>query len=213
MEKLLIYWIHLLFQTRSHVNYCNAFGILLEQLRAMGETPLSDFLEHRFGPNGTFPWNMRFNSSNRVGIIAEQQQIESYYGMIKPKTKLGRCGALNTNAGFSYLLKHGFSSLLSWDVRRINRFSIGCHSQKMIDAIKDMTPEHMILALTMHESVDQLSTISPNETVNQYCVIPGYLCNGPTHIGKKSTTQHLMDYVSANTQMRPPNSCQSIKTH
>jgi hypothetical protein len=206
MQKLLIYWIHLLFQTRSHVNYINAFGILLEQLRAMGETALSDFLENRFGPNGTYPWNMRFNSSNRVGIIAEQQQIESYYGMIKPKTKLGRCGALNTNAGFSYLLRHGFSSLLSWDVRRTNRFSVGFNSHRMIDAIKDITPEHMILALTMHETVDQLSTISPNETVNQYCVVPGYLCNGPTHIGKKITTQHLMDYVSANMQIRPPNS-------
>jgi hypothetical protein len=76
----------------------------------------------------------------------------------------------------------------------------------MIDAIKDITPEHMILALTMHETVDQLSTISPNEPVNQYCVVPGYLCNGPTHVGKKITTQHLMDYVSANMQIRPPNS-------
>jgi hypothetical protein len=205
-QKLNVYWLHLLFHTRSHINYCNAFGVLIERLRALGETVFSDFLEERYGPNGTFPWNMRYNSSNRVGIIAEQQQIESYYGLIKPNTKLGQCGALNTNAGFSYLLREGFGSLLRWDIMRMRHFAIGFTSPRMLDTIKELTPEHMILALTMDESMDVLSTVSPNATVNQYCIVHGYLCNSTTHIGKKVTSQHLVDYVSANTQLRPANS-------
>jgi hypothetical protein len=203
MQKLIVHWLHLLYHTRSYINYCNAFAIFVEQLRSLGGNNLSDFLEERYGPNGTFPWNMRFNSSGRVGIIAEQQQIESYFGLIKPNTKLGRLGALNTNAGFSYLTREGFSSLISWDVKRINRFAVGFNSPSLLEAIDEMTPEHMILAMTMDIALDQLSTMSPNENVNQYCIVNGYLCNGPTHIGKKITSQHLLDYVLANTQLRP----------
>jgi hypothetical protein len=206
MQKLIVYWLNLLFHTRSHINYCNAFGVLTEHLRALGELNFSEFLEERYGPNAPFAWNMRYNSSDRVGIIAEQQQIEAYYGMVKPNTKLGRSGALNTNAGYAYLLREGFASLLSWDVMRMSRYSIGYNSPRMLDAMKELTPEHMILALTMDASTDTFSTVSPNENVNQYCVVEGFLCNGPTYIGKKITSQYLIYYVSANTHLRPPNS-------
>jgi hypothetical protein len=144
---------------------------------------------------------MRYNSSDRVGIIAEQQQIEAYYGMVKPNTKLGRSGALNTNAGYAYLLREGFASLLTWDVRRMSQYSIEYNSPRMLDAMKELTLEHMILALTMDASTDAFLTISPNENVNQYCVVEGFLCNSPTYIGKKITLQHLIDYVSANTHL------------
>jgi hypothetical protein len=155
MQTKLVYWLNLLYHARNPINFKNAFTILMDQLEAEGEDEISAFLSSRYGPMGSTPWNLTYNSSGRVGIIAEQQQIKGYYGLLKPNTKLGRIGAFKTNAGFSYLLKEGFSSLLKWDCERIRKLLVGSFSARFPETVKgNFTPEHIFLAMLMSDEVD-----------------------------------------------------------
>jgi hypothetical protein len=170
----------------------------------VGEVELSEFLQQRFGPNGITPWNMRYNSSDRVGLIAQQQQLEAYYGQIKPNIKLGRDGVLKTNAGFAYLLREGFASLLSWDCKRIGQIDIPHHNQRFYSAIQSITPEHMTLSLLMTED-DTISTVLPTRRFQTFFAVIGFLCNGPTHIGKKISSNDIIAYATENTLRRAAN--------
>jgi hypothetical protein len=177
----------------------------MDQLEAEGEDEISDFLSSRYGPRGSTPWNLTYNSSGRVGIIAEQQQIEGYYGLLKPNTKLGRIGALKTNAGFSYLLKEGFSSLLKWDCERIRRLTVGSFSARFQGTVQgNFTPEHLILAMLMSDEVDMIPTTMHEVRARHFLRVNGYLCNGPTHIGKQVSVDDFNSYMAEVTTQRNP---------
>jgi hypothetical protein len=69
------------------------------------------------------------------GIVTEQQQIESYYGLIKRNTKLGRIGALKMDVGYKYLTQEGFQSLLKFDANLISQLEVGRIRQETLDSI------------------------------------------------------------------------------
>jgi hypothetical protein len=52
MQARITYWLSVLFHSRTYINYCNSFGILMKQLRQRGQDEFCNFLEDRYGPNG-----------------------------------------------------------------------------------------------------------------------------------------------------------------
>jgi hypothetical protein len=207
MQTRITYWLHLLYHCRTYVNYCNAFSVVMTQLRQLGEEDFCEFLEGRYGPNGTHPWNMLYNSSNRLGFVTEQQQIESYYGLIKPNTKLGRIGALKMDVGYKYLTQEGFQSLLKFDANLISQLEVGRIRQETLDSIQSVVPEFLILALLMDSSRDIYPvTMEGQDNVAQdFIAVEGFLCNGPKFIGATIDNSHVDSYIMESTVMRPAN--------
>jgi hypothetical protein len=182
----------------------------MDKLRhEFGQHEFCTFLEERWGPNGSHPWKLGYNSSSRVGIIMEQQQIESYYGIVKPNTKLGREGAMKTDTGFKYLTQQGFASLLNFDYQRQKKFCIGQFSQATRDALNEWVPEYFVLALLMDQNVDYKEmVIAPNDDLAAEFLrgVSGYLCNGPRHIGNQISESDIANYIRECTVRRPDNS-------
>jgi hypothetical protein len=182
----------------------------MKQLRQHGQDESCNFLEDRYGPNGVYPWKMQYNFSNCLGMIVEQQQIEGYYGLVKPNTKLGRTGALKTDVGFKYLTQEGFSSLLEFDAKRIQeRFQIGNFSAQTLAAIKNGSPEYLILSLLMDSNQDTktISILGNNNIAQrQFLGCSGYICNGPKFIGSQITNSDIQNYIMENTVEFPATS-------
>jgi hypothetical protein len=138
----------------------------------------------------------------------EQQQIEGYYGLVKPNTKLGRPGAMKNDVGFKYLTQQGFSSLLKFDAKRFKKFLIGKFSNDTHAALQVILPEYLVLALLMHTDRDVKEVvIAPNDnTARDFLGVCGYLCNGPRYIGTEIRESDVAEYILECTVERTANS-------